>query len=296
MELGDKMEDAAPKPKMQLWIKLLILLFVLITSTILYARYVATSGLIVREYLIVDKNLPESFSGMKIVHISDIHYGQTTNKKELTKIVKQVNEYNPDIIVITGDLLDKDKVYTGDEILELENTLKKLRARFGKYIIMGNHDNTQDMYKQIVYNSNLIDLDDTYQTIYYGGMTPILIAGMSTGENRHNQQQEKIADAIIASRELIIPFNILIMHEPDYIDKIEYENFQLILAGHSHGGQVRFPFLGPIKRNLHAKKYNYGHYELGPTNIYVSSGVGTTNFKFRLFNRPSINVYRLVEK
>lgn len=290
------MEDTAPKPKIQLWIKLLILLFVLVTSVILYARYIATSGLIVKEYLIVDKNLPENFRGLKIVHISDIHYGQTTTKKELANVVKQANEYNPDIIVISGDLLDQDITYTEQEIKELEDALKKLRARFGKYIIMGNHDNTQSIYKEIVYNSNLIDLDDTYQTIYYNDMTPILIAGMSTGENTYKLPQEKVDEAIAASKELNIPFNILVMHEPDYIDSIAYEDFQLVLAGHSHGGQVRLPFIGTIHRNQYAKKYNYGHYELGETNLYVSSGVGTTKFKFRLFNRPSINVYRIVDK
>ena len=92
-----------PKRKIRLWLKLFILLIFLILGTLLYSRFIATSGLITKEYLVVNKNVPDSFYGLKIAHLSDIHYGETTNEKEIKKLVQRVNETKPDIIVITGD-------------------------------------------------------------------------------------------------------------------------------------------------------------------------------------------------
>ena len=83
------------------------------------------------------------------------------------------------------------------------------------------------------------------------------------------------------------------LHEPDYIDQIGYEDYDLILAGHSHNGQVRVPFIGAVVLPVGAKKYYKEHYDLGDTKLYISSGIGTSTLNFRLFNRPSINFYRI---
>lgn len=288
------MEIKKTKRKLKLWLKLLIVLVVSIIGTILYSRFISTSGLITKEYLIKNKNLPTEFYGLKIIHITDVHYGHTTKKKDLDNLVKRVNEYNPDIIVITGDLLDKDIEYTEEDINNIQNSLKKLKASLGKYIIMGNHDNTKEIYSSIVNNSNLINLDNTYEVLYYKGKTPILIAGMSTGEHSNKTPDEKIENAILEIQTKEIPYNILIMHEPDYIEDIEYDNFQLVLAGHSHNGQFRLPFIGAIILPPHAKKYYSNYYKLNNTDLYISSGIGTSTVKFRLFNKPSFNLYRLV--
>lgn len=289
-------EDKKQIRKVRLWVKLVVIIFIAITSTILYSRYIGTTGLSVKEYLIIDKDLPSTFSGIKIAHISDIHYGQTVNKKELQTLVNRVNEYKPDIIVITGDLLDQDMKYSKKDIKNIETTLSKLKATLGKYIIMGNHDNTQDNYINIVENSDLINLDDSYKILYHYGNKPILIAGMSTGQLGNQTPNEKVAEAISTIKENKISYSILIMHEPDYIDDIEYNNFDLVLAGHSHGGQVKLPLIGALVVPSHAKEYYDDYYKLDNTDLYISSGVGTSRVKFRLFNRPSFNLYRIVDK
>ena len=286
-------EEKVQKRKMRLWVKLLILLFVLIISTILYSRFIGTKGLSVKEYLIVNEKLPESFSGIKIAHISDIHYGQTTDKYALKKLVKSINEYEPDIIVITGDLLDQDVEYTEQDVEDIVYYLLKLNASMGKYIIMGNHDNTKDIYNEIVAKSGFTNLNENYETLYYQSNAPILIAGMSTGEYSNKTPQEKVEDAITNIKLQNINYSILIMHEPDYI---EYENFDLVLAGHSHNGQVRFPIIGALILPPHAESYYDEYYQLNNTDLYISSGIGTSRLKFRLFNRPSYNLYRIVNK
>ena len=299
MNIGDTMEHSEEKQqhrKMRLWVKLLILFFLSIILTILYSRYISTSGLFIKEYLVIDEDLPNSFNGIKIAHITDVHYGQTIHKKELEKVVKAVNEYQPDIIVITGDLLDRDIIYDSKDITDISKTLSKLEASLGKYIIMGNHDNVQDVYEEIVQKSGLTYLNEDYQILYNYGNEPILIAGISTGEYSNKTPQEKVADATKKIKEENINYSILIMHEPDYIDDIDYKSFDLVLAGHSHAGQVRLPLIGAIILPPHAQKYYDEHYKIDDTNLYISSGIGTSTIKFRWFNRPSINLYRLVKK
>ena len=88
----------------------------------------------------------------------------------------------------------------------------------------------------------------------------------------------------------------MIMHEPDFIDDFEINNFDLILAGHSHNGQVRLPFIGAIIKPNGAHKYYDSHYKIHNTDLYISSGLGTSIIDVRLFNKPSFNFYRLTNK
>lgn len=290
------MEKNTPKRKVRLWLKLFILLIFFVVGTLLYSRFISTSGLKTKEYLIINKQLPNSFYGLKIAHLSDIHYGQTTNRKEIKRIVKQVNETKPDIIVITGDLLDRDVQYTKEDLDFLEKELSKLEASLGRYIIMGNHDNTRSEYHTVISNTGFTNLDDSYQILYNGAQEPILIAGASTGQYGNGNFEQKVEDALAKIEEMQTPYNILIMHEPDYIEDFDYSKFQLILAGHSHNGQVRLPFVGALILPPHAKKYYDNYYDLKNTDLYISSGIGTSNIKFRFFNRPSFNLYRIVNQ
>ncbi len=290
------METKKPKRKFRLWIKLLVAFILTILILLLYSRFIATSGLVIKEYLVKDENLPEAFYGLKIAHLSDIHYGQTTHIKEIKKIVQRVNETEPDIIVITGDLLDRDMTYSEEDLTSLEKELSKLEASLGKYIIMGNHDFTRDEYNTVISNIGFTNLDDTYQILYKEGMDSILIAGVSTGQKGSGDFSSKVEDALLKIEETSSPYNILILHEPDYIEDFDASKFQLILAGHSHNGQVRFPFLGAVILPPHAKKYYDNYYDLGKSKLYISSGIGTSTIKFRFCNRPSFNLYRLVNQ
>ena len=89
-------------------IKFLIIFVLIVTAILLYSRFIATKGLVTKEYKITSSNIQDNFHGFKIVHISDIHYGRTTDKKDLEKIVNEINLLKPDIVVLTGDLIDKD--------------------------------------------------------------------------------------------------------------------------------------------------------------------------------------------
>ena len=108
--------------------------------------------------------------------------------------------------------------------------------------------------------------------------------------------KSKIFEEYINSSEIKPNYSILLMHEPDFVDNFDYNNFNLILAGHSHNGQVRLPIIGAIIKPNYGKKYYDHYYRLKNTDLYVSSGLGVSEVNFRLFNRPTFNLYRLTNK
>lgn len=273
-------------------------ILVLVISFLLYCRYVGTKGLIIREYLVKNSKLPDSFYGTKVVHVSDIHYGRITKKKELTNICKKVNNLKPDLIIITGDILDKDVTYNDQDIIEIADILNSMNAPLGKYVISGNHDLVkQDNYNKLLEILNYTSLDDSYQILYNGTTDAIMLSGLSTMDN-NKKAEEKLLESKnqIKSETSNIKFNILLVHEPDIIKTFDYKDYDLILAGHSHGGQVKLPLIGALSYPRGAKKYHNDYYKLKNSDLYISSGVGTSRVNFRLNNKPSISLYRLVNK
>ena len=91
---------AIRKVKVRKWVKIIFILILIISSTVLYSRFIGTNGLVIKETAIVDSNLPKNFYGLKIVQISDIHYKVTTTKEELKKVVKEINLLKPDIVIL----------------------------------------------------------------------------------------------------------------------------------------------------------------------------------------------------
>ncbi len=277
-------------------------IIILIVGVLLYARYIGTSGLIIKEYKVTNSSIPEGFYGTKIVHLSDIHYGRTIKKKELQKIVEKVNHLHPDIIIITGDLIDRNTMLTDRMASVISDILKDLDANVGKYAIQGNHDYKFDKWATIISDSGFTNLNDRYDLIYNESTKPIFLGGLSTNTYQKEKTLEekiKVMNDYFASRteenkENFPDYKIMIMHEPDFIDEINPENYDLILAGHSHNGQVRVPFVGAVILPPYAKKYYKPYYNVNGTDLYISSGIGTSTINYRLFNRPSINLYRLV--
>lgn len=267
---------------------------IILASVTLYGLFIGAKVFKAKEYGIRNTKITESYNGFKIAHISDIHYKTSISKHELEKIVKDINKLKPDIIVLTGDLVDMPNV-TVEEYKELIEVLSKLEAKINKYAIEGNHDYRYKKWITLIEDSGFINLNDTYDLIYSSSYEPIFIAGISSNINTIKNIKDKSESIFnfLNSDENNSIFNILLIHEPDYIEQIDYKKFNLILAGHSHNGQIRLPFIGAIKKVEGAKKYYKEYYSLGNTDLYISSGIGTTFIPIRLFNRPSYNFYRI---
>lgn len=260
------------KIRIRLWVKIAITIIILFTTFFIYGRFINTIGFKVNEYSI-SANIPESFNGLKIVHISDINYKHTTNYNDLKKIIKRINLIKPDLVIFTGDLLNINIKYSDKDIKDLIKLLSSIKANIGKYAINGEEDLEFDEFEQIMENSNFILLDN-YELIYNKSYDKILITNVDT--NEYNDL-----------------YKIFIMHKPDDIDNINYDKYDLILAGHSINGYINIPYIKNLFLSEGSKKYYNNYYKLNNTSFYITSGIGTKEYKFRILNKPSFNLYRL---
>lgn len=275
--------DNEPKKK-HIFRKIFFVLLLIIILIVIYARYVGTSGLIIKEYSL-NNGIPKSFSGLKIAHFSDVHYGRTTNFEDFKKLINEINLTKPDIIIFTGDFIDKDINASKDEITKIKDELSKLESTYGKYYVSGNHDIKLKNYNEIFDFAGFINLDDKYDIIYSKNNDSILITGIS-----YNSDLKYLEELY---KQNLPSYKINIMHTPDTYNDIKKYNYNLVLAGHSHNGQINIPFYGAIYTPKGSKDYYKPYYKLENTDFYISSGIGTSNYNFRLFNRPSFNLYRL---
>ncbi len=270
------------------FIKFILILIIICASTYYYARYIGTTGLTIREYAVTNEKIPESFHGFKIVQFSDTHYGMTTFNDELKNMVNKINLLNPDIVIFTGDLVDYHYNLKDEEKNDIINILSEIDSKLGVYAVTGNHDQNSN-YESILNGANITLLKNKYEYIHNGTSEKIMLIGLD--------------DYLEGTLDLDSTFNyeddtnykILLSHEPDIYDRLP-KTPDLMLSGHSHNGQVRIPLAGAIYKTVGAKKYYDPEYTLGNTKMYISGGIGTSKYKVRLFDRPSINLYRLYSK
>ena len=282
---------------MNKWKKIVLIIsiiLILIMSFFAYSRYVATTRFKINEYVIRNSNIPDSFYGVKIVHISDIHYKSTTDYLNLKRIVNKINLIKPDIVILSGDIFDKNIKYTDKDYDQIKKQLKNIDYSISKYAIKGNSDLNIKKWEEIINDSDFINLNDTYDYIYNEGIDPILIVGISS--NYKNNHINKTIEEIKKETTTSYKYSILVLHEPDFIDDIINLNFNLALAGHSMGGKIKLPIIGGIAKNKYSKKYYNNYYRIENTNLFISNGIGTDSLKLRFRNTPSINLYRLRNK
>lgn len=275
-------EDKKETTKKHYFIWLLLIIGILF----IYARYLGTSNLVIKEYSIINEKIHLNFHGLKIVQFSDLHYGTTIKEEELKNVINKINELNPDIIFFTGDLIDNSYKISEDEEKLITEELNKLEPNIGIYAVRGNHD-INDNFENIIKNTNIELLNNQNKLLYFNNSsTPIMLIALDDNlkgtQNIDNAFNFEDNDY----------YKILITHEPDDYDKLP-KNVNLFLAGHSHLGQVRLPFIGSVYNMEGAKKYKEEKYEIDETNLFISGGLGTTKIKYRFLDKPSINFFRL---
>lgn len=275
-------------------LKWLFIVIVFIIGIVLYARFIGTMGLTTKEYVIMDKDVPDNFDGLKIVHFSDLHYNRAISLNKVKSIVNEINDINPDIVVFTGDLIDRDAIISDNDYDELANILGNIKSKYGKYAVIGNHDYEKDKdgVIKVFHKADFKYLENSYEIIYNKENEKIFIGGL--GNVTHNQEDISKMMEYFNDEGNKIDYKIILVHEPDIADNIVKDyKVNLILAGHSHNGQVRLPIIGAIYKPPYAKNYYDNYYNLDGTNLYISSGIGVSTVNYRLFNHPSINFYRI---
>lgn len=261
-----------------------------------YTTYISTVKIGVREYRIKSEKLPESFNGLKIVQISDLHYGSTMFYENVKKIINMTNDRKPDIVLFTGDLINKKYKLKTKEQEKLISELKKIQPTLGKYAVEGDEDD--ELFNTIMNQSDFIILKNEYDLIYNNNNSPILLIGLSSLLKKQQDISKGFSYFLEETHNNNI-FTIVAFHEPDSTKNIT-SNYEpdLLLAGHSHNGNIRIPFIKKaFSKKQGAKKYDQDYYSIGKSNLYISSGLGTNSKNsIRLFCRPSISFYRLSQK
>ncbi len=260
----------------------------------LYAKNYTTLGLIVKEQRITSQKIPASFNGIKIIQFTDLNYGSTVKEKELNHLVEEINIRKPDLIIFNGNLINKDYNLSTKETEKIIESLQKLNASIGKYAVMGKND-SKDTFTTIMNQCQFNVLDNNYDLIYDTN-TPILLIGLSSYVNNNRNIEEAFRYFKEEQHNSNI-YTISIMSETEDLDEIITNyNSDLVLAGNSLNGEIRLPFIGGIVSQKGSSKYIDAYYKIKNTDVYISSGISSPTFGFRLFNHPSINLFRLTNK
>lgn len=233
------------------------------------------------------ENLGWNFNNFRILNLTDIHLGQWINPEYLSEVIDYVNTLNVDLITLTGDYFS---YVIEDYELSLEESLKKLKAPYGKFGVLGNHDHWMSSKKirNIFNNSDIVDLSNDVYTLKIGE-DYLNICGVDSCTVCADD-----LDKVISKMPENIP-SILLAHEPDFAkESTQTKKFDLQISGHSHGGQFIIPkFETTPFRGPNSTKYPVGLYKVGEMTQYTSKGLGTNSFRIRINCKPEITIITL---
>ncbi len=251
----------------------------------IYSAFIEPSILIVKNINFRDNKIKNN---LKIVLFSDTHFNAFYGEYQMQKIVEKINAENPDIIIFSGDLMDSYSSSPPNTTYIIEH-LKNLNAKIAKYSIYGNHDyggKAEKVYKDIMEDSGFELLKNQ---IKFNDDVGICIVGID--DYIFGKPNKSILNETNENY-----YNILITHEPDLVDKLNIDNVNLILSGHTHGGQVKIPFITKYVLPYGGRNYVDGLYSFEnkiKTKLYVTTGIGLSQIRLRFLNPPEIIVFNI---
>lgn len=280
-----------------------ILIVVILLVIIAAAKiYFDNNFLEVSQYIVKSNKIPTSFKDFKILQLSDLHSKNFGNRNN--KLIKKVNSENPDIIVMTGDMVN-----TKDTDFEVFiNLAEQISKRYDTYYIVGNHEQnlTDDKRKILIDKLNEIGirvLDNEKVTITRGTESINLYGLWFALRYYKDLNNEYTKDVFFGAKQIqtvlgnldIDSYNILLTHNPLYADTYSNWGADLTLSGHIHGGMIRIPFIGVLlsPERKFFPKYDAGKYQVNGKILIVNRGLGNGDFGIRVFNRPEISVITL---
>ena len=270
-----------------------------VVATVLLGIIIWTSwgntALELNTYTISSDRLPDAFDGYRIAHVSDLHNAELGKDNE--KLLDMLREAKPDIIAITGDLIDS------------RNTDIDIALRFTKaameiapcYYVTGNHEARVSEYDELkagLIEQGVLVLEDATTEISLDGDTITLI-----GVNDPSYQTDYLfgdSETVMNGKLQEISddkngFTVLLSHRPELFEIYADNNMDLVLSGHAHGGQFRLPFVGGLVAPNQGffPRYDAGLYTEENTNMVVSRGIGNSILPFRFNNRPEVILIEL---
>ena len=223
-------------------------------------------------------NLPADLEGLRVLHLSDLHLRHYVTTDDLEQVLIDAESHSPDLVVVTGDIADD-----LDQLPTALNMISQLGAPLGTYASLGNHEYFRGVgrVRRIHEASPVPLLVDTGHVVRVG-QTDLLVAGIDDPRRMGAKETafyRRTIDTTL-TRSDSHDFSILMSHRPDALDYASTQGLDLILAGHTHGGQLGL-FNRSVFETYWPERYLWGHYRRGTTQLYTSSGVGHW-FPFRL--------------
>ena len=248
------------------------------------------NGIVVTQIDYTSKKVPKEFDGFKILHISDLHnkyFG--AGQKEIAELI---DDAKPDIIAITGDIIDKRR---GGAAAALQLASRAVRTA-PVYYVPGNHEKSAGVYEQLTARLRSCGVSvsaNTFADMLRNG-AKITLIGIKDDEF-FKTDKDYVRKLKMLQKNSPDGFHLLLSHRPEKIDLYAQVGFDLVLTGHAHGGQFRLPLIGGLYAPHQGifPKYTSGLYKKDSTSMVVSRGLGNSGFPLRLFNRPELVVITL---
>ncbi len=270
-----------------------------VAALLIVLAYVGNNSIQMTAYEVACPRLPPRFDGFRIVQISDLHDHRFGPFQP--RFMQYVREARPDVIAITGDITQGGRLRIGD----FRALARQLTAIAPVFFVTGNHEATcpdlpgllAEMEKAgiIVLRSGSVTIQRGEQRIAIAGIDDPKIflprgQRMREAVDRWNAEMERFRTGLDAER-----FTVLLSHRPEFLRRYARLGFDLVLAGHAHGGQIRLPGIGALYAPSQGllPRYTSGVHVIGQTAEVVSRGLGGSLLRTRVFNRPEIVVIEL---
>jgi predicted MPP superfamily phosphohydrolase len=250
---------------------------VLVVAMALEARSLRTTRV-----TFASADLPPAFDGLRVAFVSDIHLGSFVSRDRVRATVDRVNALHPDLIVLGGDYIYRKQ--SAADLQTVFDELARLRAPLGVYGVLGNHDHAvlEANVKPVMTAAGIRELYDDGVWLQRDGAR-LRLSGLSG----LTQDQPTVARALDGATQK--DFVLLVDHSPDVAEALVGSPVDLLLSGHTHGGQVTLLGLwAPFVPSRYGQKYRAGLVTAGPVPVFVSTGVGTIVAPLRFFARPEV--------
>lgn len=276
--------------------KFLTIFFVIFLAGSILWLYWGNHSIEVTHFFIADKLIPQPFDGFRIVHVSDLHNSEFGENQSI--LLRKISDAKPDIIAITGDLIDSrhTDIDTAMEFVEAASQIAPI------YFVTGNHEAWSGVYpdlKDRLKQAHVTILENEKISISQKGAF-ISLVGLADPDFTLSNDLFGETDAMVNKMLQDIADNdsnytIMLSHRPELVNIYANHPINLVLAGHAHGGQFRIPFIGGViapDQGLFPK-YTAGKYKVSQTQMIVSRGLGNSIVPVRINNRPELVVIEL---
>jgi predicted MPP superfamily phosphohydrolase len=263
----------------------------------LYSGEVARHWIEISRIDILLRSLPAPFEGLRIAQLSDIHLDEYTEPFFLRHAIEEINRLQPDLVLLTGDFVSNSPLgtkFARGAAWQCANILHGLTCK-ELYAVPGNHDVLvgEKWVSRALTSNGITMLTNTNHAIERGG-SRIWLAGVDDPVEGDPDPEKAIPPSI---RNVPNEPVVLMCHAPDYADDLlalpAGQAVDLMVSGHTHGGQVRLPLIGALTLPPLGQQYVQGWFKLGGMQLYVNRGIGTVGLPFRLNCPPEITLITL---